>query len=460
LQTFRLQGRRMRTGFLLLPLHLLPVTEELHNEDEGKDHMFTNGMAAAINRWLNSKEFLEKLQSLLSRAPGERRVCKVVSSGHGTNLCLRNNGETIPKGTWMNLYTGFIINSCEDEVERLSVADGVADNRKLQVKVKITNKRGVIKHNWIQLGWRLDEKSTLFANVNDEVGGGAEFCDHSCDPNCDFFDLDPPIHGELKADGQSFTVDITPNILVSSREIKPGDFLSVDYGTNSVVKGGPSVKKYNDFKKKFGDLERNAQKKNAGKIFPRGTCLLPQKELEERHKNGEFGFDCKCKFCDDLHFLIDRPRSRLFMCDDTRIDYEALRNIFGLPLNVNASGHELAPRPRQPDSYMDSLLVSEGDIKNRLAAKRRRERAEKSRQKKLNLQSNVEPLGNIRPQGGGEPLGNVGPQGGGEPLGNVGPQGESQGKGPGRKPQGKSRNKRQGRKPHDEGGYEEDGGEK
>jgi hypothetical protein len=261
------------------------------------------------------------------------------------------------------------------------------------------------------LGWRVDKKSNLFANVNKEVGGGAEFCDHSCDPNCVFHEL-KPIQGELEADGDSFTVDIAPYVLLSTREIGPNEYLGVDYGDGAVVRGGPTVEEYHDFKENFGDLQHNTQKKEAKKIFSQDNYSLPQKELDKRHENGEFGFDCKCNFCDDLHRLVRRPRSKLFMCDDTRIDYEALRNIFGLPSNVNTRRHELAPQP--PRSFRHALLSRYQDLLNWRAVYRSDLRARHAFLKES--------------------------------------QGESRGKGRGRKPQG--------HKPRDEGGDKRDEGKK
>jgi hypothetical protein len=333
LKMFRLNSRYLLSGISFMSYDLLPVSPlptDANRTDPNLDHR----LSAAINQWFNSRHFTDLL---LARCKdlGVRR-CAIEKAETG-ELHLINRGNTIQAGTHLNLCTGLIVNSYELEGDKRKSSDGVASNRKFNVTITIQEVNGTYGNvlSIIQIGWPQE----YICYVNKDICAGGEFCDHSCEPNCEIETDDQAIESyKIQLDGKIYKVSYKPIFIVCTKEVKHNERPTVSYGNACVKQASPRAP---EFREQQQLIQQSLQSSGKRKVdmqktlkdtltrhFTGRRLTIDRKRIEKENPGeNELAILCKCSYCDEALEMCRKERSLLLMGVKGGIDYEKLRNI-------------------------------------------------------------------------------------------------------------------------------------
>jgi hypothetical protein len=320
----------------------LPLNIPLFNQGNLSDSNLTTEMIAAINQFLNSEEHKRKLLAMCEKRGIVRCKVERISSG---GFCLVNRQPGVGPGRTMGLYTGLYVDSFESGNQKQNHHDGVFTNRKVSAKIEVRKKDGNIWGGWLEfeiilVGWRADDGIGILNRIDPEICGGAEFCQHSCNPNCHFATaarLSPFSDGELIDEfivggfnlrGDRYQFRYTPLFLESRVDIPVGSTLTCDYGDDLIYKPNPYVDP-----EEFYELRNQGMSKREMRQHFSNGCKDPfQRDRALMTRKYGFsnllpGIDCLCDFCIDAEQTLGRCRSVIFTQDKNGINYKQLHDM-------------------------------------------------------------------------------------------------------------------------------------
>jgi hypothetical protein len=336
-----------------IPLSILPVNFALQNTGDLADFHLTDAMIVAINQYLNSEEHTRKLLELCE----ERAVvrCEIVRTD--TGFCLVNRQAGVGPRRTLNMFTGILVNSYEAPKEKGGHTHGVISDRKISITFEIQQRlpggewTDWEKHDIILVGWRAD--SGILNRVNRDIPGGAEFCAHSCDPNCDLVTASQTITGEFEVNGVTYQFRYSPIFLETRIGIPVGVEPTADYGTDMVCKPKNDCKPELYYGWKRREVGRHEMRTH---FRSRGITL----ERDIKRMKHDFGWgsaipgiECLCQFCTDTASDLKRARTLIFAQQMNSVNYDGVLDIlFDRTIRFNPRRLQIQFRtPAQRDYY-------------------------------------------------------------------------------------------------------------